>query len=403
MVSLNKSRESESRPRVTVELAIAALALVVLSFANTFSFARFAMVVIFGAVIAVPFLSKYSYWGYTHLNLASALFICYNVLSVIIHGPTPISFYNGLLASAATTLFVAVVIWSPRLRNLNGFIWLVSRAGGGMIVLGLVIQLTSINFTWVAKTGFLFTFLFFILLDKSRTSGVKILFCVLWIVQAYLADDRAYILAGVIFMLTFVLWPFLGRMRALGRFVVFLFLAALIVIPSVYVALSRSSIRQMLDELALKYTDGRFFSGRDVIWGYMLEEYSSNSLLLGGGHEVVPPEFFGVGLSAHNTFISVLTRTGAIGLCLLLLMFYLVLRNYLQWHRDFHVRVSAAFTIAILFKNSSELSLLGNNIALSIVYWLVIAFGFLFINAARREHGESNLNHYLMSGERAVK
>src|SRR5699024_758106 len=103
-------------------------------------------------------------------------------------------------------------------------------------------------------------------------------------------------------------------------------------------------------------------------------EYSSNSLLLGGGHEVVPPEFFGVGMSAHNTFISVLTRTGAIGLCLLLLMFYLVLRHYLQWHRDFHVRLSAAFTIAILFKNSSELSLLGNNIALSIVYWLVIGF-----------------------------
>ncbi|MCK2199739.1 hypothetical protein [Corynebacterium callunae] len=373
------------RRHSTVGPILATMACISLAFANTFIIARAGMVVIFALILVLPFFNKHSNWKNHLVNIPGISFIYYVLISLTFYPPTVASIYNGLVAALAIGVLIMLSTHAPSMDSLNLFIRLMSKAGKLILLLGLAWEILSFPIRWDTKTGFLFVFLFFVLLEKKSTWIGKVFYLCIWVVQAYLADDRTYLIAILVFLLSYFIWPFLARHQGLGKVVIATFLALLMLVPIIYVQLSVSRLRGRLDMFALQYTGGRFFSGRDIIWYHLLEDFWEGNTLIGGGHNLALTTLLGNTLSSHNTFIAVLTRMGFIGLILFLAIFFGLLTKYLKHSEHLIVRFSAAVTIAILFKQSSEFSLIGNNIAHSLVSWLVISFGLIYLNALNRE------------------
>lgn len=359
--------------------------------ANSFAPAKQAMYAILFLAIAVPFFRRNAVWSRIAVTVISLGFIAYSLVSIVRDPSSNTAIYNGVLAAACMALAWGFATVRVAGHNLRRFVISMSRMGRGLILLGLLYELATPDIEWDSKTGMLMMLGFFILIDARISWRQKSAFLALWGFQAYMADDRAYVLTLGVGLAGFAIWPVISRdfmARTLGLAT---FLGALVYVPVVYSRLGASEYRGRLDQLAVDYTGSRFFSGRDVIWSEIFNRVEG-TLLLGGGHNLAPVILASNEVSAHNTYVALLARLGIVGVMLFLSFLFVLLINYARHSSDFVVRTAAAFTIAILFKQSTELSLIANNIALAILSWLVMLFGLIYLNSVHdRKDSEGTL------------
>lgn len=369
---------------------LAVLGSLVVVFANSFGIFRFGLYVLFGLLLILPFFNKFTTWKNPSINMPGLAFIYFSLISTAFHSATPTSVYNGTIAALSMAVLLSLVASAPKESDFRRFIRQMSIVARILLLFGLVLILSDLPFIWNTQTGFLFCLLVFILINEKIKPRKKMMYIVVWFVQSYLIDDRAYLIAGVVFGIAYLVLPVLSRRLWLGKTLLLVFLGLLILVPVFYVQLSTSVHRTYLDELALTYTGGRFFSGRDIIWNSLINDYLAGNILIGGGHDIGTSVLYGNTLSSHNTYVAVLTRMGFLGLVAFFAVFYGLLKSYLSHIEHKIVRVSAAATLALLFKQSTEFSLIGNNIAHSLFSWLVMSLGVIFINSKLRS---SATNH----------
>lgn len=376
-VKFRTMSDTERLNRIPSNLVI--IAMVTLTFANSIPGGRILTLAIFSMAIFVPLLMKRQTWHGSVLLVA--LVSCGYYLTIILaHQVTNASMYNGFLLVSCIIMAVSLSSVTPSTQSIDYFLRTASTTGKILLFLGVAHTLIPESFHWNSKSGFLFLHLFFVLVGGRNTRVGVILYSLLWSYIAYFHDDRAYLIALLVLILAKTAWPLLSKSRALSSWVLWAFFALLAVVPYFYVKLSTSTYRARLDSLALEYGDSRFFSGRDVIWSRMYGEMEGQ-ILFGGGHEISPSTLLGMDLSAHNTYVALASRTGVIGTLLFFLFCLTLFYTYKDVKQDRVISWSAAYSFAILFKQSTEISLTGNNVSLAIPSWLVLCFGVIWLNS----------------------
>jgi hypothetical protein len=375
-----------ARPRHTTIVFMCTIAVLSVVFANTFAPLKFGFYGLFGLALLVPFLSSTRIRTDPNIAAAGLAFIAYNFIVLLMHPLNETSLYNGLLAMACVALVISFSGLRPEPGQLVAFVRQLGFVVRVLLIAGLLGRLTGLYNAWNAETGFLWVLLFFLLIDPKASRLSKFIFVVIWYVNAFSLNDRFYLLTPIVVFGVYFLWPALSRLRFFGALLLIGFFAALAIIPVIYVQLSFSEYRQLLDGLAIEYTGDRFFSGRDVIWYHLLNDAVNQGIAFGAGHATTPEGLFMHDVSAHNTYVSILTRTGIIGLSLFFLVFLMIFVKLAHNRFDPVVRWSAAFSIGILFKQSTELSMIGNNVALGIISWFIVAFGFIHVNVMMRNN-----------------
>lgn len=370
----------DARSHHNATVSLCTVAVCITAFANSFSLLRAPFAGVFIVALVIPFLQRSCVRQRRFILAGALVFGIWNLLTLVIHPLDMRSFYNGLIAIACVILFVGLTRLSPNPPVLVALVHQMGWVVRALLLIGLVFQFAGSQLNWNSKTGMLWLLLFFVFIDPKVHRWTKLVFFSIWSLQAYAIDDRAYLFVPIFVFATYAAWPFLTRVKTLGALVMVTFFAILALLPVAYVRLSASQYRQPLDDLALQYSGGRFFSGRDVIWSHMLNAASDRNMVVGGGHAISPDGVFAHDVSAHNTYISVLARTGIIGLILLFLLFTAVFITYARCE-DPVIRWSAAFTVGILFKQSTEMSLLGNNVAIASLSWLIVAFGLIHLSS----------------------
>lgn len=391
MDSDNKQQSSISSQVNTkynkIEILIVAIMFIVVSFSNSGNIiARSVLYFVFiGAIILLPILRKRIYLLHSAIIRASLILIAYNLIIIVYKYESYTSVYNGLLYSASIMFFISLIAGKYKIDKLDVFTHYLSSMSKMLILINIFFRLIQKTIGSVSSTSFIFLFLYFIYLDKKTTIKSKVAFTGIWVLTAILAEERTFLLLVPIFMLLLLSWDKLIKKRFKNKLLFILFGTMLFAIPVFYVWLSESSYAFGLNEYALKYTGSRFFSGRDLIWSHLLDYYFDGNIFIGGGHHISPAFVFGDVISSHNTYLTILTRTGLIGAFLFVNFLVSIWNKFFQYRHILAVKLSGIFFIVSLLKQSSELSLISNNIALSIMNWLVLAYGLMYTSAVINE------------------
>ena len=238
-----------------------------------------------------------------------------------------------------------------------------------------------IQVPWISSTSILFCFLYFIFIDNKTKYISKILFSVLWLNIALMNGERTQVLVS---MLGLIIYIFINKFKNHKKIYALFFIVVsslLVLIPIIYTVLSLSEYRWSLDSMAIQFTGSRFFSGRDTVWAVLLNNYLENDIYFGAGHHLTPKLISSIEYSAHNTYIIILVRTGLIGLILFFNFLKQIWMSYFKNLNNKYTRLSATYFLTILLKQSSEMGLIGNNMALSVISWIIICFGFFYTNS----------------------
>ncbi|HHV30641.1 O-antigen ligase family protein [Acetivibrio mesophilus] len=332
-------------------------------------------------LVFIPLLKSRTKFFNSKVIYADLALVLFNAIVLFAYYEDFTSIYNGLLYMACILFFLVLMNFSTNLKNTEAFIRYISIGTKILMILAVGLSLSGIDFQWVSRTAFFFLLLYFILLDKKTKKPGKILYMGIWLLIAAIDGERTFMLLFpvLLFLILSVDWVF--DHKKLYRILFILMVIFIISIPVIYVMLSHSEYKDLLNEYAIRYTKSRFFSGRDVIWSNMFEYYLKGNIFLGSGHHVTPTTIYGAELSSHNTYMSILIRTGLIGLFLFLYFLWSVWNRYLEFKDVEAVKLSAVFLIITMLKQSSEMALIGNNVSVSVINWLVIAFGFVYCNS----------------------
>ncbi len=374
-----KNRKYDKR----IEELIVAFLFIVISFSNSGNFiARGALYVLFiGTIIILPLLRKGIYLYHKKIIKSVFILVIYNFIIIFFKFENYDSIYNGLLYSASILFFVSLISGRYKINSLNSFTRYLSTISKFLILVNFGFIIIDKTLGWVSSTSFIFLFLYFIYLDNKTSKQSKVVFSMIWIVTAIYNEARTFVLLVPVFLVIYFYWNKLSRSFNRYKLIFYIVAFLLFVIPIIYIWLSESSYAYVLNKYALRYTNSRFFSSRDLIWSQLLNNYYAGDVLFGGGHHISPKYVFTDLRSSHNTYVSVLTRTGIVGSVLFLNLLKNVWVRYYEFKSIPAVKLSAIFFLISLLKQSSELSLISNNIAVSVMNWLVIAYGLMYTNS----------------------
>lgn len=180
-------------------------------------------------------------------------------------------------------------------------------------------------------------------------------------------------LASTLVMLVF-LWiaSRINRLHTYQRFIRIGFVSVLVFVGAfslLYPALYETPLGNSLEQMSRAYLDKNFFSGRQVIWSQVLHIIGERSLF-GWGLDATPSDFIDTQYSSHNLYLQTILQIGLVGLGLLLLLLWTLVRHY---YRGISVRgsIGVATVLGVLVHECFEVSLTQNNFEYGLWYWVV--------------------------------
>lgn len=226
-------------------------------------------------------------------------------------------------------------------------------------------------------------------IKTDTDKGKLVLGCTVAVLAMYFLDMRGaafqamILLAGVVFssklsFLTknYLLWVF-GFFLALVTIILFVGYSSEIA--------SFSTVEWYVSEL----TGRSLHSGRQIIWPVAIELILDEPLFGHGAGFLINTLAGNETWSAHNTFLQVAMQTGVMGLAVLLITLFHVLKN-VQSSRDSDERkfLYMLIWLVVLLYNCLEVSLVQNAMPIAVIQWLI--FGMLNGNDSESKRVQGN-------------
>ena len=210
---------------------------------------------------------------------------------------------------------------------------------------------------------------------KRRFWAVSML---LFILLTYFSGMRSAVL-GECLGLAFSLYSSLRNGGKKFNTIVFaLIISICFAIPYVYLEMylptseTMAKISELVQSLVLKYTSKRMFSGRDVLWPYVINSLKGHQLF-GRGIGYNPAQIYNTAFSTHNLFLFIRLEQGYLGFFSFVGLLYAFWKAFYQQNSNkvnFYVQ---GFMVAILIQQTFSLGLVGGKGAFSIGCWTVLA------------------------------
>src|SRR5699024_8879373 len=156
---------------------------------------------------------------------------------------------------------------------------------------------------------------------------------------------------------------------------------------AIYMLAVDSSWGIELNDLVVRLTGRRLFSGRDLFWSELVSAIQA-SPFIGYGAGTLAENFTDYEWSSHNLYLQIMLQAGLVGLVALFTFFTTIWR--LLWGGRHHpaVRLTAAFFIGIVLREVFEVSMIQNNLQTGAFTWLIVGAG---LSAARLSVQSSRL------------
>ena len=223
---------------------------------------------------------------------------------------------------------------------------------------------------WLSIHGFVI----FGLIKSSLIRNIMMFFVFLAI---YITESRTALLGLLIALIIRFFWPVIKNKYVYAVLTFIIFLMPFLII---YI-FSKSESLIIFNDIVRDYSGKNLLSGREEIWPIVIQLINKNIYLgWGAGYQLKYLSYFDY--SVHNLYLQIALQVGLIGLFFLLvgfgtLFFYIWKFKYLEYAKEAY-----GLVFIIMFSQNFEVTLTQNNISLSWVLWIFVAF---FIGSSRRK------------------
>ena len=215
----------------------------------------------------------------------------------------------------------------------------------------------------------LFPLSWFAIKRNAKTTPIEIF---IFLIFHFLLGERTAVLCMVIVLgFQFIL----RRMKnKTSNFLFVVVVICAVIFPFVYLWLYNHPIGQIINEYIYARTGENFFSGRNRIWSVIINGLANNQILgVGFGNSLLANN--GITMSTHNLYMYLYLNGGFCLILLFLLFMFSIWKNIP--HRkngETSIIVGKAYILGMFIFLDFELFLLSNNIVISLIWWLTIAF-----------------------------
>jgi O-antigen ligase len=225
--------------------------------------------------------------------------------------------------------------------------------------------------------AFLFSILYFQIVSiKSKTLISKVYFTIGTLANLaiiFMSTSRTVVLAIAVIVGS---WLILKCSKRWFYNLFFIVIGGNFVFLGTYVLLARSPFVDAMNQVSLKYSNKPFFSGRENIWGGVID-YGATSPLIGHKVGIQMKEYL-PNLPyhhTHNQYLQIFVESGFFGLFCFLLLLYFIWDTYQKNLDSHYVQWSACFFLGLLVYQNIEISLFFNMMSIGLIQWLIISIG----------------------------
>lgn len=244
-------------------------------------------------------------------------------------------------------------------------IFLIAQMSIGMRGLGNYLSGTTMKICFVL---FAFTLI--------KSGRFLLLRCLFFSVSNFILGERtAALVTPIVYVM---LWYLRHTKLTRKKFYALFWLVTIpcVLFPYAYVQFSHADFRPALDALAMEYTGGRFFSGRNMLWELIFSGLSTNPLFgLGFGNTLFLDN--DIARSTHNVYMFLLEVGGLMAVVLFLLCMFSVWKTYYSSIHLERTQIVAAYLLGLMLFMDFEMFLISNNFVLSLFWWLLLAIPFV--------------------------
>ena len=231
---------------------------------------------------------------------------------------------------------------------------IIFRVSGSALLFGNPNRIGIIAFLYVAAE----------VLFKSRA---RIFHVVCGLAVILLSGARTPLL---ILFLGIILYAVLNKSKKVRTAKIFfvLLLAAGALFIYFYIHAQEYEYMVELNKTVFNLTGKNLFSGRQVLWKSIFENYDYDKILFGYGLNFDISNLTGKNISSHNQFIQVLVQQGVFGLVLWVAFLFAIFVNSFKKGN----KKACTFVLMIIIYNLFEVFLLQNHFALGLIVWLIL-------------------------------
>ena len=140
------------------------------------------------------------------------------------------------------------------------------------------------------------------------------------------------------------------------------------IFTAIYMLLLNSEVASTLNILSMTYTGKNFFSGRQMLWGNLIEAISLRPFF-GYGLNALPNLVVDTNLSSHNLYLQTLLQGGFVGMFLLAAFMARILRDI---QRTDLAPEGAAYICAVIFNECFEPTITQTGFVYGCVTWMIL-------------------------------
>lgn len=164
--------------------------------------------------------------------------------------------------------------------------------------------------------------------------------------------------------------------------------AILSIFTTLYSGLRNTEIGLRLQEISYSYFGKQFFSGRDRVWGLILDKICEKPIF-GYGLDALPSQFIlDIRISSHNSFLQIALQSGFVGMFFIIFIIISILIRTLKY-KSINSVVFYVFIMIIVFHEFFEISLTQNMLVGGLGMWFIMGLG---CNKYFNQKKVSNLN-----------
>jgi O-antigen ligase len=195
--------------------------------------------------------------------------------------------------------------------------------------------------------------------------------------------SRTMWLVAATVLITYSMWRvLLARRLFFSSYLIMVFLVICLFVYF-YGVIATSENFFFINSLVRRYTQGNFFSGREILWSGLIPAIFQKPIF-GYGPGTVPGDIIysilisnqrSLSLSSHNLFIQIGIQVGLLGVLLFFWLIWRIWKVFWYGRGVWGVSLAGSFLVGILVHQVFEVSLTQNNLTVGLLQWLILGIG----------------------------
>lgn len=241
-----------------------------------------------------------------------------------------------------------------------------------LFIINVLLNFKNIQYSLELGIWIIFCLPYMLIAFKFEKLKMDVLIFLTLFTFLFLISNRGALIALVVFIINYSLYPIYCKKINLYRAVFFINIISIIILLFLYI---KYFDNEWLNNLSVEFFDKAFNSGRGNRWIQLLI-IINDQFLFGYGNAqrsvyFVSDLFTWTTISSENLFLELILISGLVGLFLFLILIYTIWIN-LWSNNNYYGRIASSSLMSALFLSSTSEIMISQNIIHNTLFWIFL-------------------------------